>query len=521
MTAPRARRALRGAAWTAGLLLASVAGAAPGRSASASAPGPGVGRPTLRHVLLISVDGLHALDLQHFVRAHPDSAMAKLSARGLTYTQARTPAPADSFPGLMALITGGTPAATGVYYDVSYDRGLSAPGSDCHTLGTVVRYDEALDLAGAPYGAPVLDTHKLPLDPARDCTPVAPHRFLRVNTVFDVVHDAGGTTAWADKHPVYEIVMGPSGQGVDDLYTPEIGDNYRGAGDAAADKVTASVQRTAAYDRDKAKAVLNQIAGRRHDGQQAAPVPTLFGLNLQAVSVGQKRGGYLDASGRPGDALALALMDTDTLIGELVQALRDHQLLDETLVVVTAKHGNGPVDSARLHRVSRALLERTVADAAGANLGQVTSDAVALIWLKASGPAATRQVVDALNRQAGALGIDRVLWGPSLAVALSADRQAGRRRPDIVVVPHPGVIYAGAGDDKRAEHGGFSDDDRDVALLLSNPVWFAAPRHDDTPVGTVQVAPTLLLALGLDPARLQAVRQQHVHPLPGLRGARR
>ena len=92
--------------------------------------------------------------------------------------------------------------------------------------------------------------------------------------MFDVVHAAGGYTAWADKHPVYEIVMGPAGHGVDDLYTPEIGNNFRGPADTTADKTTASVERTAAYDRFKAQAVLHQIAGRGHDGLRAAPVPT-------------------------------------------------------------------------------------------------------------------------------------------------------------------------------------------------------------------------------------------------------
>ncbi len=163
-TFPR-RAALHRALVPVGLALASSLCAAQGTV-------PGV-RPTpLQHVLLISVDGLHASDLQRWVAAHPGSAMAGLAAHGITYTQARTPAPADSFPGLLALVTGGTPAVTGVYYDVSYDRTLSPPGSDCKARGTVVRYDESLDLPGAPYGAPVLDAHELPLDPAQGCSPV-------------------------------------------------------------------------------------------------------------------------------------------------------------------------------------------------------------------------------------------------------------------------------------------------------------------------------------------------------------
>jgi hypothetical protein len=502
------KRCVRRTAAILGLLGLALAAGVPAGAAAPVRPRP------LQHVLLISVDGLHAGDLRRWVAEHPGSAMAGLAAHGITYTQARTPVPADSFPGLLALVTGGTPAVTGVYYDVSYDRALSPPGSDCKRLGTVVSYDESLDLPGAPYGAPVLDTHRLPLDPQHGCSPVAPHRFLRVNTVFDVVHAAGGGTAWADKHPAYEIVRGPSGDGVDDLYTPEIGDNFRGVADTGADKVTASVEKTAAYDRLKAQAVLNWIGGRRHDGVPAAAVPALFGLNLQAVSVGQKRGGYLNASGRPSPALALALHDTDALIGQMMDALRAQRLTDSTLVVLTAKHGNGPIDPARLRHVGRDALARVVRPAAGPALAQITSDAVALIWFKAPDSGLARRVAAALQRHAASLGIREVLSGVTLAQRLHLQGD-GRRRPDLVVIPRPGVIYTAADDDKRAEHGGFSDDDRHVALLLSNPLRFPTAISSERPVATVQVAPTMLAALGLDPARLQALVRQPVPVLPG------
>ncbi len=64
-------------------------------------------RNHIRHVLLISVDGLHALDVANFVSGHPNSALAELSGHGITYSNARTPANSDSFPGLLALVTGG------------------------------------------------------------------------------------------------------------------------------------------------------------------------------------------------------------------------------------------------------------------------------------------------------------------------------------------------------------------------------------------------------------------------------
>src|SRR5262245_42898193 len=82
-----------------------------------------------RHVLLISVDGLHASDLEQWVAANPRSELAALAAEGLTFANATTPGPSDSFPGLLALVTGGTPKSTGVYYDNVYARDVWSPGS--------------------------------------------------------------------------------------------------------------------------------------------------------------------------------------------------------------------------------------------------------------------------------------------------------------------------------------------------------------------------------------------------------
>ena len=53
----------------------------------------------VKHVLLISVDGLHALDLANYVATHKDSTLAALSLHGVTYTNNSTSTPSDSFPG--------------------------------------------------------------------------------------------------------------------------------------------------------------------------------------------------------------------------------------------------------------------------------------------------------------------------------------------------------------------------------------------------------------------------------------
>src|SRR3974390_173184 len=81
----------------------------------------------LHHVLLLSLDGLHQRGLAAWFKQNPNSTLARLSQRGITYTNARTTTPSDSFPGMLAQLTGGTPKTTGGYYDASYDRNLFSP----------------------------------------------------------------------------------------------------------------------------------------------------------------------------------------------------------------------------------------------------------------------------------------------------------------------------------------------------------------------------------------------------------
>jgi len=103
-------------------------------------------RNHIRHVLLISVDGLHALDVANFVQSHPNSALAELSSHALTYSNARTPSLSDSFPGLLALVTGGSPVSHGLFYDVSYDRAIFDPtNTTCSgSPGNTMVFDESI-----------------------------------------------------------------------------------------------------------------------------------------------------------------------------------------------------------------------------------------------------------------------------------------------------------------------------------------------------------------------------------------
>src|SRR3954468_4227180 len=158
------------------------------------------------HVLLLSIDGFHQLDLETYIAANPSSTLAALVARGTEYTNTTSSVPSDSFPGTLAMTTGGSPSSTGIYYDVSWDDRLSPAGSDGSTRGTLVPFNESINLsANAGSGVADINVAKLPRDPDAGCTPVYPHNYLKVNTVYEVAKAAGLRTAVADKHPSYEV----------------------------------------------------------------------------------------------------------------------------------------------------------------------------------------------------------------------------------------------------------------------------------------------------------------------------
>jgi len=145
-------------------------------------------------------------------------------------------------------------------------------------------------------------------------------------------------------------------------------------------------------------------------------------------------------------------------------------------------------------------------------LAQATTDDVALIWL--TDQSKIGDVVSALGTKANesAAHIQEILSGDALTL-LYNDPSTDSRTPDIVVLSEQGVIYTGS-TKKIAEHGGFSNDDTHVALVLANPHLNKGSIF--TPVQTTQIAPTILRLLDLDPGDLRAVGLEHTKILPGL-----
>jgi Type I phosphodiesterase / nucleotide pyrophosphatase len=546
--------------------------------------------PGIHHVLLISIDGMHVVDFENCATGLPGvnggrpycPTLAQLAQNGVSYLDTSTSKPSDSFPGLMALVTGGSPRTVGAFYDVAYDRSLNPPaattgngvaGGPCTAgatpPGTRTEFDEGIDfdqtqlngvnnstLSTFGGGIASIDATKLPRD--RNCNPIYPWNFVRTNTIFGVVHSAGGYTAWSDKHPSYSAVSGngSNGNAVDDYYSPEInstvialpgvstpeGMSCATIPDPSSDisSWTNSFQNIQCYDTLKVNAIVNEANGKTHDGNHKAKIPALFGMNFQAVSVGQKliekssgtSGGYVDSIGTPSAELLSEIEFADASIGEMVAALKKQGGLNETVIIISAKHGQSPVDTGRYTRITSTgpvtTSPATILDASGclptsespSNQNGIgpTEDDVSLIWLNST--CSTANAVSMLEAQSPAsaniAGIGQIFWGPGIVQLFNAPGlppNGDPRTPDILVTPNVGVTYSGS-TKKQAEHGGFAHDDTNVMLLVSNPSL--REQTVTSPVETEQIAPTILEALGLNPSSLQAVQKEGTQVLPGV-----
>lgn len=414
------------------------------------------------------------------------------------------------------------------------------------------------------------------------CTPVLPHQFLMDNTIFELVKKAGGQTAWADSHPSYEILNGPSGGGITDLFTPEVNSPIANGGSpngvalgaslSACDGVTNSiptptdyttcVPAAMAYDDVKVKAIINQIDGLRSNGSATTPagtVPELFGMNFEAVGVAQTLsiGGYIDPLADPGAQVRAALAHVDASVGRIVTELFNKSLTNSTLIVLTARHGQAPIDSTLLNtlpggrggtlanpdpfvqdtvpNVDNVFAPFTNPNTGLANLAvgghlQLGGD-VGILWLQTvdennfnistivselSDPDVGPRI-GATTPPAGSIFFNSVTSGSELAATFgdpqSSDALAEARSPDMFIQPDLGNLYI-MDPNRIAAHGGGSFDDTNVPLLISHPQ--ISQTSVFTPVQTTQVAVTILHALGIDPTQLNGVQVEGTAILPNL-----
>ena len=527
----------------------------------------------VKHVLLISVDGMHQSDLDWYVAHHPESELATLAGGGAVYSNAQTSNPSDSDPGGTALMTGGDPRATGVYYDVAYNHNTYEAGTTLCTgpTGGDVVYDSPDDLDAsrldAGQGIPglasdpslisqmtgnpqtVLNASTFPVDP-KTCQPIWPHSYLRVNTIFEVAKAAAMRTAWSDKHPVYESFNGPSGNGIDDLFTPEIDSTAiepNGTPYPSDISWTGDNAATRQYDGYKVQAIINEIGGYAHSGSgPKVGTPAIFGMNFQTVSTAEKLfsseatiggpvlpGGYLPGTTTPGPLLSSALDYIDAQLRRMVDAIHTQTgLTGSTAIIITAKHGQSPQDPNQLTRIKDGPIIDAINAAwtaahpgAGNLIVAGTDDDLWQSYLSDKTQTAAEFVQNYLWNH-NATGVTYGGGTRTLEHSGLAKIYAGKAAADFFGVPlsdpsHPdvlgrvqvGVVYTGG--TKIAEHGGDNPADRDVPLVVYRP-GVVPPARVHASVETTQVAPTILRLLGLDPSALQAVQIEGTKVLPGI-----
>ena len=526
---------------------------------------------TVEHVLLISVDGMHQSDLAWYVQTHPKSTLAMLVAKGVNYSNASTPFPSDSFPGLIGQVTGGNPATTGIYYDDTWNHAVFPAGTTkCvgPAPGGEVAYTEAADInlgaldAGQgivlPPGSPdpwvnilnmtgnpvkVINPANLPVDP-ETCEPIYPNKYLKVNTIFEVAHRHRLLTAWSDKHPAYLALSGSSGEGVDDYFTPEINSSANKAAPTELNQPDWTTDNlfTQQYDGYKVQAVINWINGHRHDGSGNPGTPAIFGMNFQTVSTGQKLptsrtegdlsgnslGGYLADGATPGPVLTNALDFIDQSLGKMVSALEQRGLFNSTAIIVSAKHGQSPMNLAALNRIDDGKIINALNAAWNSSHPGATplvafgvDDDGMILWLNDRSNAATefaRQFLVNYNDSTASVdgkpvtsaGLWQVYTGLGAAQLIGVE-ESDPRVPDVIGIAQYGVVYT-SHKAKIAEHGGDHPEDRNVPILL---VWPGATGglNVTAPVETTQIAPTILELLGLSPEELRAVHIEGTEPL--------
>jgi type I phosphodiesterase/nucleotide pyrophosphatase len=558
----------------------------------------------VKHVLLISVDGLHQSDLELYVARHPSSELARLARGGAQYTNNHAADPSDSDPGGTALMTGGDPRATGVYYDVEYSHAVDEAGASCTpgnaATGGDVIYDSpddtlnavpdflgtpdstfpSFDEGGSIYNGPGnvdnnpaaimnltphpqsgLNPASYPVDP-NTCQPITPWDYLQVNTIFQVIHDAGLRTAWSDKHAIYSSFNGPGsgGMSIDDLFAPEIdsqavepnGTPYPQDDDWA--HIDAATKQ---YDRYKVQAVINELNGFDHSGTQKVGVPAILGMNFQTVSVAEKvdspgtitknpngtytvgpkeLAGYYPGTTMPRPLLASAFDYVDAQLRRMVDTIHRDGLESSTAIILTAKHGQSPQDPLLLKRIKDGPIIDAINAAWTAQTGDQnnlivagTDDDLWQSYLSVKTQEAANFVKNYLwNHDATAVlynndGVSRgteQVPHSGLAQIYAGDDAANffgvpysdPRYPDVFGRVQVGVVYTGGS--KIAEHGGDNPADRDVPLIVYAP---GTVHHEVSGswVETTQVAPTILQLLGLDPNDLQAVQLEGTQVLPG------
>ena len=384
---------------------------------------PAQGTP--KHAVIIFIDGFRADLLDPELAPH----IAALGRAGTRFANAEVGFPSDSMPGILGPLTGASPKATGIPYDEYYDR----------------HYKLAIEI-----------TETVTVPPG-----LKPHDLLKVPTLFEAAKAKGLKTAFISKHIGYEILQGPSGQGIDRLELPEM---------------VAWKGPFRDYDAKNFEMLTGMVA---KDGADIA------GIYAIAANYAMKEHGVVAVETRA------AVGDIDAPVGKVVDAVAAVGRYDDTVFVVLGDHGDTDTPNAVASKGEGSVIAFLTEK--GIKAAKITADDVMLAWLADSSQA--QQAVGLLDtiEAKERFGIDRVL-GPDALKAMGdfADDQM----PDFVLLVKPGVVYTKLPSNKKAEHGGGFDSDRRVAFVIEGP-GVKSGAVVDTKVNVFSTAPTLAKLLGL------------------------
>jgi arylsulfatase A-like enzyme len=216
----------------------------------------------------------------------------------------------------------------------------------------------------------------------------------------------------------------------------------------------------------------------------------------------------------------------------MVDAIHAAGQTDSTAIILTAKHGQSPLNNSQLQRIDDGPIISGV-NAAWAKehpsnptlVVQEADDDGLLWWLSDRSQQATEFVKHYLwTHSAPAVnyanqtvtvehsGLKQIFAGQQSAKFFGV-ANSDPHHPDVFGISQVGTIYTTGS--KIAEHGGDNPGDRDVPLVVYAPSN-VSPGHSDRWVENTQVAPTILKLLGLNPNELQAVREEGTQVLPGI-----
>jgi len=245
-------------------------------------------------------------------------------------------------------------------------------------------------------------------------------------------------------------------------------------------------------------------------------------------------GGYVTVDGRqvPGPLLRSALNFVNDALQRMVDTIKADGEAHSTAIILTAKHGQSPLNNNQLQRIDDGPIIAGVNAAWAARhpksptlVVQVADDDGLLWWLSDRSQAAADFVkhylwthtAPAINYAGKTITVRhsglREIFGGQQAADFFGVPNSDPHHPDVFAIAQVGTIYTGGS--KIAEHGGDNPGDRHVLLIVYAP-GTVQPGRSSHPVETTQVAPTTLNLLRLSPRLLDAVRQEGTQVLPGI-----